>query len=181
LRVANSKQGAAMARGQASFFQEVLDWSFELQQANRIGNRGAIFPGSFCDLLLGKVELFRKALKRARLLDRIEILALEVLHKRHLERHLFRDVADNGWNASHPRSLSSTPPALAGDELIAVADTAHDEGLNNSACCDGTRELIKGRLAESGARLIGTGIDQVDVDLNEAVTMSLKGSRVLGL
>ncbi len=90
LGIVDGEECASVTGGDAAFLEQVLDWLFELEQANGIGDRGAVFAGALGDLLLREVKFVDQALKGVRLLDRIEIFALEIFHQRHLERHFLR-------------------------------------------------------------------------------------------
>ena len=77
-----------MTGGDTAFLEQNLDWLFKLEQADGVGNRGPVFAGTLGDLLLREVKFINEALKGVRLLDWIEIFALEIFHQRHLKRHL---------------------------------------------------------------------------------------------
>ena len=63
-----------------------------------------------------------EALVGAGLLDRVEILALEVLNDGDLHCLLVGDLADDGGNGVFTGTLGGQPAALAGDELEASGD-----------------------------------------------------------
>jgi hypothetical protein len=131
-----------MACGEMAFLEEILDRLIKFQEADRIGDSGAIFPGALGDLLLGEVEFLREALERAGLLDRIEIFALKVLNECHLERHFFGHIAHYNGNALNRGTLRGSPAALASDQLIAIVDSTNDERLDDSTRNDRAGELV---------------------------------------
>ena len=161
-----------MTGGQAALFEEFLDRLFEFQQADGVCNGGAVFAGTFGDLLLGEVEFVGQALKCVCLLDGIEILALEVLDQRHFERHLITNVANDGGHTREAAALGSAPAALTSDQLIALADSANNERLYDAARPNRAGELFERLLAEARSRLIRARIDQVDVDLQQAFRLN---------
>ena len=55
-----------------------------------------------------------------RRLDRVEVLALEVLDEGELELSLVVELADDGRDALEPGRLGRAKPPLAGDQLVAV-------------------------------------------------------------
>jgi hypothetical protein len=57
----------------------------ELEQPNGVGDGRSILANARGDLVVGEVKLGGQALERRRFLDRIEILALQVLDQRPLE------------------------------------------------------------------------------------------------
>jgi len=106
------------------------------------------------------------------LLDGIEVFTLEVLDERHLERHLFRHVADDHWHAIEAGSLRGAPAALTGDELVTIGDPSNDERLYDPARTNRTGEFVQRFLAEACAWLVRAWIDQVNINLKEAFTQS---------
>src|SRR5271155_519619 len=158
-----------MACSDAALFEQFLDWLFELKQANGIGDRGAVFASAVRPLFLRQVKFVNEALKGVCLLDRIKVLALEVLHQRHLQRHFLRDVADDDRNAEQARALRRTPAALTGDQLEAAGNSADDERLNDAAGMDGASKLVERCFAEARARLIGARVNQINVCLKQSL------------
>ncbi len=146
--------------------------SSSLQKPNGVGNRRAILAGALGDFLLREVKFVGEALERARLLDRVEVFALEIFDQRHLERHLVADVANNRGNAAESGALRGAPAAFAGDQLKALPDAANHERLNDAAHANRSRQFFERLFAESRARLKGAGIDEVYIDLEEHVTRS---------
>jgi len=99
LGIVNGKQRASVTGGDTAFLKQDLDWLFELEEADSIGDCGAVLAGALGDLFLREMKFVDKALKGVRLLDGVEIFALEIFHQRHLQSHLFRDVSDDDWDA----------------------------------------------------------------------------------
>ena len=85
--IGDGQEGARVTCCDAAFFEKILDRFLELQQANRVGDGGAVFAGAFGDLLLRQVKLVDQALESVGLLDGVEIFALEVFYQRHFQRH----------------------------------------------------------------------------------------------
>jgi hypothetical protein len=165
--IGDGEKRAGVAGGNFALLDEILDRNFELEEADGVGDCGAIFSGAFGDLLLGKVKLIGEALKGVGLLDWIEIFALEIFDERHLHCHTFRYVAHDDGYAVQLCALGRAPATFAGDKLIAAGAAAHNERLNDAARTDRLRELFQGLFAEARARLIGARLDQVDVDVQE--------------
>ena len=97
--IVNGEERASVTGGDTAFLKQNLDWLFELEEPDSIGDCGAVLAGALGDLLLREMKFVNKALKGVRLLDGVEIFALEVFHQRHLQRHLFRDVAHDDRDA----------------------------------------------------------------------------------
>ena len=169
LRIVDGQECAGMAGCDAAFLEQILDWLLELQQANGVGNRGAVFAGALGDLLLRQVKFISQALEGVRLLDRVEIFALEVFDQRHLQRHLLRDIADDDRNAEQAGALRRSPAAFAGDQLEAPGDPADHQRLHDAAGMNRARKLVESFFAEARARLIGARVNQVDIGLKQAL------------
>ena len=88
LGIGDGQECARVTCCDATFLEKILDRLFELEQANRVGDCGAVFAGAVGDLFLRQVKFVDEALKCVGLLDGVEIFALEVFHQRHLQRHL---------------------------------------------------------------------------------------------
>ena len=67
------------------------------------------------------------------LLDRVEILALDILDERDLERLGVAEVADDRRNFVQPRPLRRPPAPFAGDDLEAMAVRPDDDRLDDAA------------------------------------------------
>jgi hypothetical protein len=65
--------------------------------------------------------------------------------------------------------LGGAPAAFTGNQLVAKADPPHDERLNDPARTDRARQLLERLLAETCPRLVGAGVDEVDIDLQQNV------------
>jgi hypothetical protein len=84
-----------------------------------------------------------------RLVERREILALEVLDDRDLARRVVVDVLDERRDRFEPGHLGGTPASLAGDELEApVAEGADEDRLEDTVLPDRRRQLLEGLLVE---------------------------------
>ena len=113
-------------------------------------------PTRLGDLLLRQPEVVVELVIRHRLFDRVEVLALDVLDERDLQRvalghHLFDDDRDGGQAGL----LRGAEAALAGDELVLVAGARDDERLDDAVLADAARQLFDRRFVERLARLEG--------------------------
>jgi hypothetical protein len=64
------------------------------------------------------VKLFHEVVERARLLDWIQILALDVFHERKLKGLLVTHLTQHNWNAKKLRSLRRAPSPLPCNQLV---------------------------------------------------------------
>jgi hypothetical protein len=113
--VSDSEKRAGVAGRDSALLDELLDRSFQFQEADGIGDGGAIFSGALGDLFLCEVEFVSETLKGVCLLDGIEILALKILDEGHLHRHTLRYVADDDRHTWKFGALRSAPAAFAGN------------------------------------------------------------------
>ena len=133
LSIVDREERPGMASGEAALLEEFLNRRFEFEQADGVGDCGPILSGAFSDLLLREMEFVDEALEGVGLLDRVEILALEIFDQRHFKCEVLRDIAKDDRNAVHIGTLGGTPTAFPGNELVAIGDLANDERLNDTA------------------------------------------------
>ena len=91
-----------------------------------------------------------------RLVDRIQVLALDVLDERDQERLAIGDRADDCRDRGEPRLLGREETPLAGDELVSVRGGAKENRLEDSSLADRIGELLDGRGIELRPRLSAT-------------------------
>ncbi len=137
--IGDCEKRAAVPRREFPFFDQLMDHGFELEEAERVGDRSAILTRALSDVFLGEIELVGKALKGARLFHRVQIFALEVFDEGHLEREFLRNLADDHGNAGQRGPLRRPPTALAGNQLVAKTDPPDDEWLDDPARADRAR------------------------------------------
>ena len=106
------------------------------------------------------------------LLDWVQIFALKILYQRHFERHFLRHVADDYRNACELSPLSGAPAAFPGDQLIAAPIRRTTSGWTMPLRSNRARKLVESLFAEARARLIGAGVNQVDIDLEKTFSWS---------
>ena len=100
------------------------------------------------------------------LLDRIEILALEVLDECHLCHFRVVCCAEKCRNGREPCHLGGAQTPLARNELVlARADVADGDGLEDAVLCNGLAQLLQCRLVELAARLKAVGLDHGNGEL----------------
>jgi hypothetical protein len=99
----------------------------QLQQTQKLADRGAILAGAHGHLLLGHVELAREPLEGARLLHRVQVGALQILDDGDLHRLLVGDLAQNGRDGLLAGQLRGPPAPLAGDKLEAAIGLRADQ------------------------------------------------------
>ena len=111
----------------------------QIQQPQRIGDMRAAFADDFRQLRLGIAKIGPKPLIAARLLDRVEILALDVLDDRQFQSFAIIGFVNDDGNIGETRELGGAPTPLAGDDFIGVGDAGDgpdDDRLNNALFAD---------------------------------------------
>ena len=132
----------------------------EVEQAHGVGDGGAVFADALGDVFLAQVELAGEAHEGLRFLDRVEVLALQVLDERHLQDiAVALDLDDAHRDLLEPELDGRAPAAFAGDELQLAPDLAHDERLDNPVLADRIDQLLELLGLELLARLERAGDD----------------------
>jgi hypothetical protein len=103
-----------------------------------------------------------------RLLNRIQVLTLDVLDQRDLGRSRIIDLADDRRNGMQSGALRSSPSALAGDDLEAITVRTKQDRLKNAALCDRIGELVDRLFLELAPRLLRIGANTPDLNLTDA-------------
>ena len=128
-----------------------------------------LLPTRRRDLVVGEREVLDELLVGGRLLERVELLALEVLDDRLLEhRGVVGDPDDRG-DRLEPDAPRRAPAALARDQLVAVAARPRDQHrLEHADLADRVGERGERLLVEVLARLLRVRPDRRDRDLLRA-------------
>ena len=113
-------------------------------------------PTRSATLLLGQPELVDQLAVRERLLDRVEVRALDVLDERDLELVAVRELADERGDVVEARQAGGPHAALAGDELVAVERLGDEHRLEHAVLADARGELLE-RLRRPCGGAAGAG------------------------
>jgi hypothetical protein len=98
-----------------------LDARRQLEQAQHVGHGRTALAHSAGDVLVRQVELFDQLLVGRRFLHRVEVLTVQVLNQRLLQRGGLVDLSDDGGDGLQAGPLRRAPPPLPRDQLIAVS------------------------------------------------------------
>src|SRR3989304_9222156 len=98
-----------------------LDRLRELEKPEAVGDAAPILADALCQLLLGPGELRQEFLVGLGLLDRVQILAEQVLDQGELQALGIRRLAYPCGDLLQARELCRAPPPLADDELIPLS------------------------------------------------------------
>ncbi len=167
------EQRARVAHVELAALEERADRTRQLEQPQQIRDRCSRAADRPRCVLVREPELFDEPVQRARLLDRIQVLALDVLDQRDRDGRLVRDVAHDGRDRVQARELCGAPAALARDDLVtrlAVAlrrQRPHDDRLDDALRFDRLGELRERVVAHVDARLVAAALEEVDGHLAE--------------
>ena len=109
--------------------EEPLDLRVERKQAQRVGHGRAALADAFADLFLREVKIAHEARVTVRLLDRVQVGALEVLDKCKRQECPVVEVLHYGGNRRPAERCNGAKATLAGDELEMIAYRADGHGL----------------------------------------------------
>ena len=126
---------------------------------------GRLLPMWSLQRLLRVGEFLHQAAIAARFFDRVEVLALDVLDQRDLERVAIGEIAHHDRHFVQLRLLRRAPAPLAGDDLPLAglgAMRAHQDRLQHALLHDGLRELAQLLLVERRARLHRARMQELD-------------------
>ena len=103
------------------------------------------------ELLVGVAAPRRQALEGVGLLERRQVLPLEVLDERQLDDLGVVGVAEDDRQLAEPGLNGRLVPPLPGDDLIAVATLADDAAVRGCPSRRSTRSARRGRPSSAGA------------------------------
>jgi len=149
------------------FLNEGLDFTREAKEPQGVCNGCSIAADASSDFFLGQSQSFYKLLISLCFLDRIEVLAMNVLNEREFEHVLIRDVTDDRRDLQQSSHLGCSPSAFSGNQLVAKAATSNDNRLYETMSSDGVRELTQPLFIISSTGLMGIRIDKIDVQLSD--------------
>ena len=167
--IGEAQEDLGVADGEEAGAEGVEKGRSQLEEAEGVGDGGAAATDLLGDLFLGEFELGLELGVTGGFLQRIQVLALEVL-----DEGEFEDLAVGGGpfddgNLGQAGQAGSAPATFAGDEFEAFADGADDEGLDDPLFADGVGQFAEGFLGEVAPRLERAGNDAVESDLANAV------------
>src|SRR5439155_14512442 len=118
--------------------------------------------------LLREMKLVDQAAVRLRFLDRIQVLALDVLDERHLEQRALLSrsyFADDDRHALQAGEQGGPPTAFAGDDLESIIEPADDDRLDDAVRFDRPGELFEPGIVDMAARLELVRREPIDIDV----------------
>ena len=167
--IRRGEQRPGMAGGELAVGEQMLDRGRQSEQTQCVGDRRATLADAIGDLLVRQSEVVDQLLEGGRLLERREVLAMEVLDQRLLDDGQVVGAAYERRDRRQPGAPGGTPPALAGDQLVAGPrlDRADQDRLQDADLLDAGGELGQRLLVEVDARLMRVGRDVGDRDVDQ--------------
>jgi hypothetical protein len=138
-----------------------LNLVIELEQSQRIRDGRASAADPLRQGLLGEPEVRDELPERECDLDRVEVVALEVLDKGKLELLRIGQLANDCRDPLEPSRTRSPDSSLTGYELVSVEDLGHEDRLDHAVFGDARHERAEFRLVERSARLERVGADPI--------------------
>ena len=167
--VLDADERAGVARRERPLAERRLHARRQLEEPERVGDRRPALPHLLGHLLLRQADLLHEALVAERHLDRVEVLALDVLDDGHLEHGLRVRLADVARDAREPGAAGRPEPALARDQLVAAVPERPDrERLDDPELADRGGKLVERPLVEVLPRLVRVGADGLDLEVGDA-------------
>src|SRR5437667_8157590 len=132
---------------------------------------------SLRDLFVGQGELGRQGVIALRLVDRIQVFALDILHESQLEQLAVVDFLHERWNVIDSSELSGSQTALARDELESILAAPDEDRLQHAGGENRVRQLAQRWLVEPGAWLKWIRLDLINRDFADARAWRFHGAR----
>ncbi len=149
--VGDGEQRAGVSERDRAVADESPDAIRQLQYAQEVGDGRAVLADGIGDLLLGERELVDEALVSERLVQGVEVGALEVLDQGEREHFAIVERLDDGRDLGPAEAGGGAKASLAGDEFEAACRNGADgDGLEEPAGADGVFEF--GEFLRGGSR-----------------------------
>ena len=155
-----------MADGKETSLDERLHFVRQLKKPDRVRHRRATLADLLGDIGLREVEAVLERLVAYGLFDRVQILAVDVLRRRHDRRGLVVDVLEDDFDLLPSDQLRGPETTLARDELVATGGVLPDgRRLDKTVVLQRFGEFLEFFLLELAARLERAALDIHDVEL----------------
>ncbi len=125
----------------------------QLQKPQDVRDGGALAAKAVREILLGQAMLLDQPPIALGLLERSEILTLQVLDERDRKGRRFAQILDQRRDFVEPGPLGGSPTALSRDQRVPVPGTTQQNRLENTLLADRLRELLEPLRIEVLARL----------------------------
>ncbi len=149
-----------MTRAQDSGGNPPLDVGRQLQQAQGIRDVRPGPPDPPGKLVVGRTEVIEQLLVGGGLLQRVELLPMQILDQRIPEQIIVPGLPHDRRDVGQPCTLAGAPPPLTHHDLeVPGHDRTDDDWLQQADRAYRVGELLKSLLVEHLARLAGVWRD----------------------
>ncbi len=152
-------KGSPVTFGQPSVGDCGLNIGMEVEEPKRVGHGRPGFANSIGDEFLGQPELVDQLPVGERLVDRIKVRALDVLHESDLELVAVGKLAHDGGDAIESGEASRSDAPLPGDQLVSVDRPRYEDRLEDAVLTD-----ARGKLLELGLVDVAPGLERIRLD-----------------
>jgi len=169
LRVTGGEQGPGVAGAEGARGHRLLQWSGKLEEPDGVGDGGTGAADAQSDRLMGEAEGVGEPGVGGCLLERVEVLTVEVLGEGQLESLAarFGGGPEDRGDPGDGRLLSGPEAAFTGDQPVAARIGLDDDGVEEPVSADGIGQGRERFGVEGSPRLLGVGRDQLGIDLDQ--------------
>ena len=164
--VREGEQRTRVSGGQHAGGHPALDRRRETQQPDRVGDLRPRAADAVGELLVGGAEVAQELVVGRCLLERVELLTVQVLQQGVAQHDVVGGVADDRRDATEPGLARCPPASLAHDELVPRwPNAADDDRLKQTDLPNRVDQLGHGVVVEDPPRLARVRLDRVQIDL----------------
>ncbi len=173
--VRQAEQSTSMPLGDHALANGVNHGFWQFKQTDQIRDGRPIQTQAAGELLLSTAIAIQIVPERRILVDRVQVIALEVLHHGELENPLIIESQDSRGNLVKLSLNTRSKTSLAGYELIAVSRGADQDRLQHSMLTQRVSQGGNFLGVEVPPRLKRIGIDLINGDLDELTRLERTG------
>jgi hypothetical protein len=145
-----------------------LDTRRQLKEPEGVRDGRPALADASGHFVVGQLEVFDELLIGSGLVERVQILSLQVFDERLLEAGDIIDRADDRGDRREAGSPGRSVATFASDDLVLAGRELPDEyRLENTDRLDRVDQSSKGLLVELLPRLKGVRLDLIERELNE--------------
>jgi hypothetical protein len=150
-----------------------------LQQPQRVGDGDPALAHPPGHLLVGQPELLNQLPVGRRLLQRVQVLPLQVLHQGQFQHLLGGQVLNDDRHRRQAGQFRRPPAPLPCHQLVTVPLPDDDEGLKDAVVLDGEGQFHQFVVPDGHTGLVGIGADVLHRHLQDARRLLASGDQRL--
>ncbi len=140
-----------MAGGELLVGEELLHLEGKREKTDRVRDVGSGHADPVGELLLLQPELVQELSEGLAKLDRVEVLAVDVLDEGFSEQVGVIRIPQDDGHGGQPGQLGGTEPPLPRDDFVALTRPAHDDRLQDPDLADRRRQLLQASRRRTGS------------------------------